>query len=504
MKIFSAEQVRRWDAYTILNEPVSSTDLMERAAGACFSWLSNNFPTTTGFTILCGTGNNGGDGLAIARMLFAAGYPVSVYILEGRKRTPDFSINVERLIPILVAHYITSAADFPIIQDDIIIIDALFGSGLSSPLEGLAAELVEYINDLQKIIVSIDVPTGLYIDSHTDGGAIVRASVTLSFQTMKLAFMLAENNAFTGTIHLLDIGLHAKFYDEEIALYNTIDRTPVSEIYKPRNQFSHKYTFGHALLYAGSGNMMGAAILCAKACLRTGAGLVTVYAEEGTQAVIQTALPEAITSTEQSLEILSHKKMAIGIGPGLKPTEENNFRLQQIVKTYAGSLVIDATALQILSGNTVMLLQRKTNPAILTPHTGEFDKLFGKAEHDFERLKTALQQSADLACYIILKGHHTLIACPTGEAYFNTNGNAGMATAGSGDVLTGIITGLLAQGYTQKEASILGVHLHGLAGDIAAKKMSQEAMIAGDIIDCLGEAFKKINSVQKDVSTNNL
>ncbi|MCW3089310.1 MAG: hypothetical protein JWP81_379, partial [Ferruginibacter sp.] len=322
--------------------------------------------------------------------------------------------------------------------------------------------------------------------------AIIKASHTLSFQCMKLVFMMAESNQFTGTIHLLDIGLHPNFYRDEIAVFNTIDPALISSIYKLRNQFSHKYNFGHALLYAGSKNMMGAAVLCAKACLRSGAGLVTVFTEESTQPVIQTALPEAITSTDNNFETLSNKKMAIGMGPGLKASPENNSRLNQVVETYQGALVIDATALQMLSEDTNMLTLRKTNPAIVTPHTGEFEKLFGKSSDDFARTNLALKRSAELGCYIVLKGHHTLIACPDGEAYFNTTGNAGMATAGSGDVLTGMLTGLLAQGYSQRDACLLGVYLHGMAGDLAAEKMSQEAMIAGDIIDCIGDAFKQL------------
>jgi hydroxyethylthiazole kinase-like uncharacterized protein yjeF len=494
MKIFSATQVRQWDAYTIANEPVSSVNLMERAAKACLNWLANNFENPNTYVLFCGTGNNGGDGLAIARMLILNGNNVSVYILEGEKRSEDFGINLKRLeLPVTNLQFINNA-EFPIIPKDAIVIDALFGTGLSRPLQGLAADLVNYINQSGKTIVSIDIPTGLFADSSAEGNAIIRASHTLSFQTNKLAFLMAENNNYTGTIHLLDIGLHPRFYNDTPTPFNTIDQKEIRLIFRPRNQFLHKYNFGHALLYTGSKNMMGAAILCAKACLRSGSGLVTVFTEAGTQTVLQTALPEAITSTDNNFEIILQKKSAIGIGPGLAFSDSNKDLLKHLVLGYSGQLVIDATALQMLSADKNMLQQRISNPAILTPHTGEFEKLFGKTTSDFERIEVAMQKSKDLRCYIVLKGHHTLVDCPDGSAFFNTTGNAGMATAGSGDVLTGILTGLLAQGYSQKNACLLGVYLHGLAGDIAAENMSAEAMIAGDIIDFIGEAYKKIKN----------
>ncbi len=492
MKIFSAAQVRQWDAYTMAYEPISSINLMERAATACFLWLTHHLKELNNYVVFCGTGNNGGDGLAIARALIRSGHNADIYILEGSRRSIDFSTNLDRIGPLIKNATFINKAEFPIIPQDAIIIDALFGSGLSRPLDGVAAELVEYINHSRNTIISIDIPTGLFADNTSIGNVIIRATHTLCFQTHQLAFFMAENNEFTGAIHLLDIGLHPDFYNIEPAKFYTIDQNLIGSIYVPRNQFLHKYSFGHSLLYAGSTNMMGAAILCARACLRSGSGLVTVYTESNTQPVIQTAFPEAITSTDSEFASLSKKKSAIGIGPGLAPTKINSVLLNELITTYPGKLVIDATALQLLSTDINILKIRKSNPAILTPHTGEFEKLFGKTNNDFERMALALQQSKTLECYIILKGHHTLIACPNGDAFFNTTGNSGMATAGSGDVLTGVLTGLLAQGFTPKNACILGVYLHGLAGDLAAEKMSQEAMIAGDIIECLGEAFKKL------------
>lgn len=468
---------------------------MERAASACFHWLTSRFTKQNEYAIFCGTGNNGGDGLAIARLLLQAGHTVSVYILQGEKSSEDFTVNYGRLKPLTDNLRFIDTNNLPTISPGTFVIDALFGTGLSRQLQGVAEVLVAWLNQSCKTIISIDTPSGLFPDTVTEGNAVIRASHTLSFQTNKLSFMIAENNKFLGDVHLLDIRLHPDFYDNTPTLFNTVDAELICSIYKPRNQFLHKYNLGHALLYTGSKNMMGAAILCAKACLRSGAGLVTVFTEDSTQAVLQTALPEAITSTDYDFERLSHKKSAIGIGPGLALSGANKDLLWNLIAADASPLVIDASALQLLSADTLVLKKRVLNPAILTPHTGEFEKLFDKTSNDFERMKTALHHSAELNCYIILKGHHTLIACPDGAAFFNTTGNAGMATAGSGDVLTGILTGLLAQGYPQKEACLLGVYLHGVAGDIAAENLSQEAMIAGDIIECTGEAYKQISAL---------
>ena len=494
MKIFTVAQIKKWDDYTIFNEPISSIQLMERAAAACFTWLQTYFKIKQCYTIFCGTGNNGGDGLAIARMLSLAGNSVKVYILEGENRSENFTVNLEQIDSILNnIQYINDISESTIVMEGVII-DALLGSGLNRPLNGRIAQLVQLINASENTIISIDIPTGLLADETTNGDAIIRADHTITFQSIKIAFVMSENNQFIGRIHILDIGLHPQFYDETTAFYKLIDSHEISLIYKPRNQVSHKYNFGHVLLYAGSKNMMGAALLCAKACLRSGAGLVTLHTEEMSQSVVQIALPEAVTSTENNLAFLSFKKSAIGIGPGLEMSNANKELLISILETVTIPQVIDASALQLLAAETSILSKPFKIPIILTPHSGEFEKLFGKTANDFEKAALARRKSIELNCYIILKGHHSLVACLDGTAYFNSTGNAGMATAGSGDVLTGILTGLLAQGYSPKNACLLGVYLHGLAGDIAAKKVSQESMIASDIIDAIGEAYISIQN----------
>jgi NAD(P)H-hydrate epimerase len=495
VKIFSALQIKEWDQYSISNEPVKSIDLMERAATACYHWILDHTSKKSRFIIFCGNGNNGGDGLAIARLMEEARLQTAVYILKNDKRSDDCSINLNRLNTLQVAvHEITDEKDFPMVSPGCIIIDALFGTGLNKPLQDLAAKLVAHINQANARVISIDLPSGLFADTSSSGNICVKATDTLSFQTNKLAFMMPENEMYIGNVTVLDIGLHQDFYKNTNSKFSTIDNTLVQSIYKPRKQSGHKYSFGHALLFAGSKNMMGASILSAKACLRSGAGLVTVHMADENMHIIQTALPEAIASSENDFATISKKKAAIGIGPGLAIDEINGQLLEKIITEWQGPLVIDASALQMLYPYIDLLKQRTNNPAILTPHTGEFEKLFGKAVNDFHRTDLAIEKAIMHQCYIILKGHHSLVACLDGSGWFNTTGNSGMATAGSGDVLTGIITGLLAQGYPQKEACLLGVYLHGLAGDLVASQYSQEAMIAGDITEQLGAAYKEIKN----------
>lgn len=494
MKIFTASQIRDWDLFTISNKPIAAIDLMEKAATACYRWIKENLAPGKVFVVFCGNGNNGGDGLAIARMLLNDGQQVEIFILKGDKKS-DCAINLERLFSLKIAvHEIAVQHDLPAIKQDQIVIDALFGTGLNKPLQGIAQQLSQHINDSAATIISVDMPSGLFTDQSSVGNSIIQANHTLSFQCNKLAFLFPENSEYTGEIHVLNIGLLQQYYKNTESIFATIDKQLIQSIYKPRKPFTHKYSYGHALLYAGSKTMMGAALLSARACLRSGAGLVTVHTCEALMPVIQTALPEAITSASNEFEQVRQKKAAIGIGPGLEMNDSNSKRLQQLISQWDGPLVVDAAALALLHPLQESLAQRQSSPAILTPHSGEFEKLFGKSSNDFERMKTALSKAAQLNCYIILKGKNSLIACPDGYAFFNTTGNSGMATAGSGDVLTGIITGLLAQGYTALQACQLGVYLHGVAGDLAALKFSPEAMIAGDITEQLGQAYKTISN----------
>lgn len=497
MKIFSAEQVKKWDAFTITHEPIASINLMERAATACCKWLIGKNFGGFHFRIFCGKGNNGGDGLAIARMLIEHRCIVTVYILEfGNIGTDDFQTNLKRLHPLSTdIHFIQSPEFFPAMNDTDIIIDALFGTGLNKPLEGISKALVEHINRSNGTIVSIDLPSGLYADKNSIYNTVIKAALTLSFQNYKLAFLLPENEAICGEVHLLHIGLHKDFENKEPAVFEWVDKEMVQLIYKPRKRFTHKGTYGHAALISGSYGMMGAAILSAKACLRSGVGKLTAFIPECGYGIMQTAVPEAMCMVDDEKSLLSapgiEKFNAVGIGPGIGVYPTHSNFLKEVFQKVNKPMVIDADALNVMAANK-SLLQFIPSSSILTPHPKEFERLFGKTENDFERLQLALQKSKKLNVYIILKGHYSFISTPHGKGYFNSTGNPGMATAGSGDVLTGILTGLLAQGYPASDAALLGVYLHGLAGDLAADKFGQEALIAGDIPEYLGTAFGQL------------
>ncbi|HEY6503767.1 MAG TPA: NAD(P)H-hydrate dehydratase [Chitinophagaceae bacterium] len=500
MKILNAEEIRLWDQYTIRQEPVLSIDLMERAAGKCADWLEENFRGNIHYSIFCGKGNNGGDGLAIARILAQRNYPVSAYILEfGQKGTADFQANLAKLKGIDIK-FIREEKDLPHPGNQDIIIDALFGSGLNRKLEGVTAKLVENINSSKSKIISIDIPSGMFVDRSSRGNIIIRADHTLTFQCLKPAFLVAENADYTGDIHILDIGLHEGFYQSATGSYEWINEETILSIHKPRKRFAHKGAFGHGLLVAGSHGKIGAGVLSAQACMRSGIGLLTCHIPKCGYDILQSSVPEAMVTTDFNSYFVTKieddltKYEAIGIGPGIGIASETKMLVREIFDAYRHPVVLDADALNILSTQKDLL---KLIPpgSILTPHPKEFERLFGETANDFERIQLALQKAKELTIVIVLKGHHTLIATPDGKGFFNSTGNVGMATAGSGDVLTGILTGLLAQGYSSVETAILGVYLHGLAGDLAAEKLSMEAMIAGDIIDNLGNAFL---SVQKN------
>ena len=501
MKILNAEQIRAWDQYTITHEPIASIDLMERAAAKCFEWLEENSWFVHSFSIFCGKGNNGGDGLAIARMLSLRGCKVAVNILEfGHKGTDDFQANLARLhqYPSVIIHFIQDETNFHTIPKESVIIDALFGSGLTRPLEGITAKLVAHINSSGCQIIAIDIPSGMSVDRSSKGNPIIKANHTLSFQCYKPAFLVPENAGFIGEAVILDIGLLPEFLPAAATNLEMIDRSTIRSIYKPRNRFAHKGNFGHAMIVAGSYGKVGAAVLAARACLRSGAGLLTCFVPKCGYEILQTAVPEAMILTDANsfmvtkIDVEIARYDSIGIGPGLGTAAETRTAIKELLALYKKPVIIDADALNSLS-------LEKTIPAlppgsILTPHPKEFERLFGESKDDFERIQLALQKAKLLNCFIVLKGHHTFIAAPSGKGYFNNTGNAGMATAGSGDALTGILTGILAQGYSSEDTAVLAVYLHGLAGDIAAKQLSQEAIIAGDIIDNIGIAFKQLET----------
>jgi NAD(P)H-hydrate epimerase len=383
--------------------------------------------------------------------------------------------------------------DFPTLTSNSLVIDALFGSGLSRPLDGINALLIHYLNENAKEIISIDLPSGIMCDTLEIGVPAIQANYTLSFQSPKLAFYFPENEKFIGQIHLLDIGLSAGFLHQEVSKISLINQGVVEKIYKPRQRFSHKGTFGHALILAGSYGKTGAALLAAKACMHSGVGLLTMGVPQCAYLVLQVGLPEAMVTSDEKRNKLAtimpnySTYQAVGIGPGIGTEKSTRQWLLHQLLVIQCPLVLDADALNAIAYEEKW--QSIPKNSILTPHPKEFDRLFGLCQNSQERMLKAIQIAKELTCIVVLKGHHTLIATAEGEVWFNTTGNAGMATGGSGDVLTGIITGLLAQGYIPKDAALLGVWLHGQAGDMASKRHGQEALVASHIIEFLGDAF---------------
>ncbi len=500
MQILNSEQIHQWDAFTMAAEKISSLELMERAVSKCLEWLESNYYLGKEVIIFCGKGNNGADGLMLARKLRDMECRVKVFILElGQKGTPEFQANLADLHHVkLEIAFIQAAELFPELAAGSIIIDALFGSGLNRPVDELTGGLITHLNSSGNEIIAIDMPSGMFADRSSRDIVVMKSTHTLTFQTLKLALLVPENEEYFGEIHVLDIGLSPAFLQTTDTDNELLEKPFIKSLYKARNSFSHKGTYGHALLVTGSYGKMGAAVLSSTACLRTGAGLLSVIIPSCGYEIMQVSAPEAMVMPGNdafhvsSSETDFSKYNVIGIGPGLGTEEITVKAVDQLLSNYQSPLIMDADALNMLSANKDLI--KKIPPSsILTPHAKEFERLFGKADNDFERLTLAREKAKELQLIIVLKGHRTFIAMPGGKAYFNNTGNAGMATGGSGDVLTGILTGLLAQAYTPASAVLLGVYLHGLAGDLAAAKKSQESMIASDIVSFLGDAFLSLN-----------
>ena len=499
MKVLNVEQIRQLDAHTIEHEPIASIDLMERASMAFIHWFTTHFqPEKRPVRIICGTGNNGGDGLAIARLLQQRFYSVEVTVcLISPNPTPDFQTNLERLramgsVPI---HNYSKGEPFPNFPENAILIDGIFGSGLNRPVEGLWGGLIEHLSQHPGIRIAIDVPSGLFAD-RSSTGAIFKADYTLSFELPKLAFFIPENHPYVGKWIVRSIGLDEGFISNAPAPYRYTECQWVRTLLKKRVRFDHKGTYGHALLIMGSYGKVGAAILAARACLRTGCGLVSVHAPKCAYPILQIAFPEAMVSADQHEFIFTqhgnlslYKAIGIGCGIGVNDLTAQGFR--QLLRHSPVPLLIDADGLNILAEHREYWADVPPN-TILTPHPREFDRLFGPCENGFERLTLAREQALEKKVYIVLKGAYSAVVCPDGICHFNSTGNPGMGTGGSGDVLSGMITSLLAQGYAPKEASVLGVYLHGLAGDLAAAEWQQEALLASDIVRYIGKAFKRV------------
>lgn len=495
MKIFSTNQIRKADEFTIQNEPITSGNLMERAAQTCTNWIISHFEKKETVHLFCGNGNNGGDGFAIARLLYQKGLDVNIFHdQENMHLSADAQINLTKANDISgIDFFDFNEVEHFQFKENSVMIDALFGTGLSRSLKGKNADLIQKLNDLNCAKIAIDIPSGLFADTiSSDSTIIFKADHTLSFQFWKKSFLHPETGKYCGKIHILNIGLSSDFIVKEYSENFVIDDSLIKEIYQPRNDFSHKGNFGKTVIVAGSFGKIGAAVLATKAALKSGSGITMTLAPKCGYEILQTTCPEAmfLSNGDDFLnEFPIEEEEVVGIGPGLGTNENTEKALLQFLENYKKSLVVDADALNILAKNPKNLEWLPKN-SVITPHPKEFERLFGETKNSFERLELALKKAEELEIIIVLKDHHTQIITPQNEVFYNITGNSGMAKGGSGDALLGIISSLLAQNYSPKKAAIFGVWMHGKAGDFVAEKFSREAMLPTDLIDELRNVFK--------------
>ena len=501
MKIFTSAQIHELDKYTIENEPIRSIDLMERAAKALTQAIISEWSTSTPIVVFAGPGNNGGDALAVARMLLDYNYQVTTWLFNiSSHLSEDCSTNKQRMAEKRPKAFVEVKDEFepPRLEAGTLVVDGLFGSGLNKPLAGGFASLVKYINASPAQVVSIDVPSGLMTEDNAYNirANIVRADLTLTLQQRKLSFFFPENQQYIGRLKVLDIRLSPQGIEKMEANYTLIEENDIRPLLLRRSPYAHKGNMGNALIIAGSYGMGGASVLATKACLRSGAGKVTAHTPKQNNVIMQVSIPEAIIQLDRDETVFSEAVEtedydALGIGPGLGTSEQTAAALFSQLRRSQCPTVVDADAINILAHHRAWI-QQLPKGLIHTPHPKELERLEGPSADSYERLTKACNLAERMQAFVLLKGHHSALCMPDGHVIFNSTGNAGMATAGSGDVLTGIITGLLARGYKQQEACLIGMYLHGLAGDIAVRDIGEESLIASDLIQYLPKAFKKL------------
>lgn len=496
LQLLTSQQIREADAYTIKSKAISSVDLMESASTAFVMAFIEEIPEKDiPISIYCGTGNNGGDGLAIARLLKEQEYhSISVKIARfSTKETEDFRINLKRLalteIPIIE---ITETKNFPK-EEASIIIDALIGSGLNSTLHGDFQVLVNHLNNLNRNVIAVDIPSGLPSEGEVEPeSSILKASLCISFQRPKINFFFPESIKACEHFKVKDIGLDEEYIQSQPSPWKLIEEKDLKGLIRIRKPFSHKGSYGHALIIAGDTKTMGAALLCADACVHSGAGLTTACIPEQGLSALNSYAPEVMTLSRTEIEALLpvNKYNSIAIGPGLG-TDQMALKLIQNVLNYKDTpLVIDADALNILAENPELLLHIPEG-SILCPHVKEFDRLFGDCESWWTRVAKAKNKAKELKIVILLKNQYSFIILPEGEVLINPTGNPAMAVGGMGDVLTGMIAAFFAQGYTSKEAAILGCYIHGKAGDVMNQKMGMYSIPPGELIMMLPEIISE-------------
>lgn len=485
-KILSAQQIRAADQYAIAHEPISSIDLMERASKAFVHAIEAYLSPNQRIAVVCGTGNNGGDGLAIARILMWKGYDVAPFLfMVSSNLSADCLINSGKIDNLLT---FDNKADLPIFSGFDVIIDGLFGSGLNREIDGWSGEIVDLINESEAKVISIDIPSGMFCDVIPAGNHIVKSELVISFQRPKLSFFFVESAEYVQDWKAVDIGLDEDYIQNQISSFFVLDNFIVKYLNK-RQKYSHKGNYGHALLIAGARGKMGAAVLSGGGCLRSGVGLLTMHVPSCGLDIVQISIPEAMCSIDlHSFHFTTLPSLAkfncIGIGPGIGTSLETKEALVQLMNMSELPLVLDADALNIISLDPT-LQDFIPKDAILTPHPKEFERMAGTWRNSQERLEKQVAFSTHHQCIVVLKDAVTIISDSKGRVFFNTTGNPGMASGGSGDVLTGIITGLLGQKYSPCEAALIGVYYHGLAGDSASSQKGENALLASDIVNNL-------------------
>lgn len=498
LPLLISEQIRQADAYTIANEPITSVDLMERASKAFVGWFINHFPDKKqSISFYCGTGNNGGDGLAIARILYQHQYKkLRVYIARfSDKTSDDFELNFERFKQTGISLTEISKGDRVPDDDSSVIVDALLGSGLNKPLTENYERLVKHINELHKTIVAVDVPTGFFSEGEVQpNSTAIKAELVITFQQPKINFLLPESAPYINCWEAVNIGIDEKYVQSLNSPYQFVEEKDVRSFLKPRHRFSNKGTYGHALIIAGQAKTMGAALLCSSAAVHAGAGLTTACVPESGLTALNSYLSEvmAILRNDHDLpEIEWDKFSSIAVGPGLGKGDDAIALLSAIIKNYKKPIVIDADALNLLAEDKE-LLQHLPAGSILTPHMKEFDRLFGEHKNWWNRLQTGIEQAQKLNLYIVLKNDYTITIAPDGKAYFNSTGNPAMASGGMGDVLTGIIAAILAQKYTSLQACLVGIYVHGKAGDELALPNRLNVVLPGKLAAHLPVTMAKL------------
>lgn len=497
-KIFNASQSRAIDKYTIEEEKISSIDLMERAAIALFDSIVELIKKDDKVIVFAGFGNNGGDALVLACLLIKADYSVEVYFIDpDNKISVDCSVNKNILHALVDIKTVVTIKDILPLHLHDVIIDGLFGIGLNRPVEGLFADVIDLINNSESEVYSIDIPSGMFVEDNTsnDLNAIVRASCVLTIGYPKLAMLMPYEQSYYNTFKIIDIGLSKDIINNTQTDYQFIEASDIKSKVKKRTTFSHKGTYGHALLITGSYGKMGAAILSSRACLHTGVGLLTVHVPKCGVEILQSVVPEAMVSIDRNNEYITDiddldlSKLTLGIGPAIGQNKETQNLLLELFESYDKPMVLDADALNIISSNDILKRKIPKN-SILTPHPVEFDRLIGKkSENGYLRLQYARSFAKEYQVYLILKGAFSALISPDGRVCFNSTGNPGMSTGGSGDTLTGIVTSLLAQKYSSQDAMTIGAYLHGLSADLAIKDKSEESLLPTDMIAYIGKAY---------------